>query len=168
MTEPRQAAVARLAAPLRSRWNALAARERVLVALAGAVVAVALLHAVAVQPAWRTLRMADAEHARLDAQLQRMQQLQTQAQALQSQARAPAGGAATLEALVRRHLGAQSRLQMADDRATVTLNAVAPEALARWLQDARVDARALPLQARLTRNAAGQWDGTLVMSLMQP
>ena len=49
---------------------------------------------------------------------------------------------------------------------TFTLRtAAAPDTLAQWLTQARVNARALPAEARLTRNAAGQWDGTLVMSL---
>ncbi|MFM8610789.1 MAG: type II secretion system protein GspM [Burkholderiaceae bacterium] len=162
---------------LGARWQALAPRERTLLALAAAVVGIALLYLLAVQPAWRVVRAAGAEHARLDAQLQRMQQLERQAQALQSSAAAPAAGsgagtgaglgagASALQASVRQRLGDKARVQVGAERAEVALSGVAPESLAQWLQEARVNARSLPLQARLTRNAAGQWDGTLVMSL---
>ena len=71
-------------AALRSRWQALAAREQTLVLAAAALVAVALLWWVAVAPALATLRTAPARHAELDAQLQRMQSLRAEAQQLQS------------------------------------------------------------------------------------
>lgn len=153
------------------RWQQLAARERRMLTAGALVVALALTYTLAIQPAWRVLAAAPAEHARLDQQLQRMQQLQAQAQQWQGQARSPGSGAAAtaaLEASVRQRLGAQARLQVAGERASVSFSAVPPEALARWLQEARANARALPAEARLTRNAAGQWDGTLVMSLPTP
>ena len=49
--------------------------------------------------------------------------------------------------------------------ALVTLAGVPPDALAQWLAQARINARAVPGEARLQRNAAGQWDGTLVLNL---
>ncbi len=155
------------ASRLGARWQALAPRERALLSLAAAVVCAALLYLIAVQPAWRVVRAAGTEHARLDAQLQRMQQLQQQAQALQSSAAAPAAGAgaSALQASVRQRLGDKARVQVGAERAEVSFSGVAPDSLAQWLQEARVNARSLPLQARLTRNAAGQWDGSLVMSL---
>jgi general secretion pathway protein M len=51
------------------------------------------------------------------------------------------------------------------DRATLTLTGVAPDALAQWLTQARVNARTLPNEAHLHRNAAGLWEGTLVLAL---
>ena len=65
---------------LKARWALLAPREKLLVAAAAALVAVALLWWVAVAPALGTLRAAPARHAALDAQLQRMQSLQAEAQ----------------------------------------------------------------------------------------
>ncbi|WP_225981021.1 type II secretion system protein GspM, partial [Paracidovorax avenae] len=67
------AASASRAEALRARWKTLAPREQSLVLAAGTVVAVALLWWVALAPALRTLREAPAQHAALDAQLQRMQ-----------------------------------------------------------------------------------------------
>ncbi len=167
---------------LGARWQALAPRERLLTGIALLLVAVAAVFALAVQPAWRTVRHAAAEHARLDAQLQRMQQLKAQAQALSPSgassasgssapnAQPPRGGntAAALEASVKQRLGDKAQVQVAGERATIRFSAVPPESLARWLQEARVNARALPQEAQLSRSAAGQWDGTLVMTLPQP
>jgi len=61
-------------------------------------------------------------------------------------------------------LGTAARMSIAGDRVTVTLTGVPPDAFASWLAQARVDARALPTEARLTRTPAG-WDGTVVMAL---
>jgi general secretion pathway protein M len=55
---------------------------------------------------------------------------------------------------------------VAGDRATVTLKGAAPGALAEWLVQARSSARALPLEARLSLNAARTgWDGSIVLTL---
>ena len=161
---------------LAQRWRQLATRERRLLLAAAAVIAGALVYAIGIQPAWRVLAAAPAEHARLDVQWQRMQQLAAQvpqpSQVPQAQgqatALAPGNTIAALEAAVRQRLGAQARLQVTGERASVSFSAVPPDALARWLQDARINARALPAEARLTRNAAGQWDGTVVMALPAP
>jgi general secretion pathway protein M len=48
---------------------------------------------------------------------------------------------------------------------TITLNGTAPDALGQWLTQARTNARVLPAEARLTRDAAGLWNGSLVLAL---
>jgi general secretion pathway protein M len=70
-----------------------------------------------------------------------------------------------LESSVKDRLGGSARVVAAGDRATVTLSSASPNALAQWLTQARVDARALPSEAHLHRNAAGLWEGTLVLTL---
>jgi len=154
---------------LRTRWAAMAPRERALSATAAVVVGFALLWWVGVAPALQTLRGAGTQHAALDAQLQRMRGLQAQAQALQAQPRQGHDDALrALEQTIRQRLGIAARYSIAGERVNVTLAAVPPDTLAQWLTQARVNARALPAEARLVRNAAGQWDGTLVMTLPAP
>ena len=77
-----------------------------------------------------------------------------------------------------------AQLNVVGDRATITLKGASADALAQWLAQARSNARATPVEARLTRSAtaaapAGQtpvtlgrpvvamprWDGTLVLAL---
>lgn len=171
--------------PLQVRWKALAPREQQLVLAAGALVALALLWWVALAPALGTLRTAPERHAALDAQLQRMQSLQAEALQLQSAPRnTPGDAAATLRSSLTQSLGASAQLNLLGDRATVTLKGAPADALAQWLAQARSNALAVPVEARLTRSPAAapsanaaaalgngpatappRWDGTLVLAL---
>lgn len=174
---------------LEARWQAwwpeLEVREQRLVIGAGALLVLAIVWWVALAPALRTLSSSAAEHARLDAQLQQMTQLQAQAKALQSQPRSNRDDALrSLEASVRQTLGPNAQIQAASggEGVNVGLRNVPAEALAQWLQQARNNARATPREAHLTRNNQGaaanatppkgdsessrvRWDGTLVMGL---
>jgi general secretion pathway protein M len=144
----------------------LAPRERHLVAAAAGLILAALLWWLLLAPALAVLRSAPAQHRSLDAQLQRMLGLQAQAQALRSQPRQTTDEAGRLlEATVREKLGTTARMTIQGERVTLTLTGASPQALGPWLTQARTNARALPVEARLTRNAAGLWDGTLVLAL---
>ena len=155
-----------LAAALRGRWAGLAARERLLVAAAAALVVFALAWWVLLGPALATARSADAQHRALDAQLQRMAALQLQAQSLQSQPRQGFDESVRqLELATRQRLGAAGRMAIAGDRVTITLTGAAPDALAQWLTQARVNARAAPIEAHLLRGSTGLWEGSLVLTL---
>lgn len=157
--------------PLQARWQALAPRERRLVALAAACVGLALLWAVALAPAVRTWRQSEATRAALDRQLQQMQQLQAQARALQTQPKLRRGDAQqALESSARQRLGPGAQLSLQGDQATLTLKGVPAEALAQWLAQVRTSARVVPLQARLVRSpgprdGAAAWDGTVLLAL---
>lgn len=153
-------------AALRARWTALAPREQTMVAAAAALVAAALLWWVALAPALGTLRSADHQHRVLDAQLQHMLRLQAQARLMQAQPRQnPDDAMRQLEQAIRQQLGTSARYAIAADRVTVTLANTPAAALAQWLAQVRANARALPREGKLTRNAAGGWDGTLVLTL---
>ena len=154
------------ASELKLRWTRLAPRERRLVAGAAALVLLALLWWFALAPALATLRAAPEQRRATDAQLQRMLSLQEQAQTLQAQPHQTQEDASRLlEATVHQQLGVTARTTIAGERVTVTLTGAPPEALSQWLTQARTNARALPSEARLARNAAGLWDGVLVLSL---
>jgi general secretion pathway protein M len=151
---------------LRARWNALAPREKMFAAAAAALVAATLIWLLAIGPALATLRTAEDQRRTLDAQLQRMRMLQSQAQALQAQPKQNAEQAGRLlEQSVTQRLGTSARTAIAGDRVTVTLSGTPPDALAQWLAQARANARALPSEARLSRNPAGLWEGSLVLTL---
>ena len=164
---------------LQARWDALAGRERLLLLLAATVVLAAALWWLALAPALATLRAADVQHRALDAQLQQMQRLQAQATALQEQPKLGFDDAQrTLEALLKQKLGASAQMSVVGDRASITLKAANADALAQWLTQARINARAVPSEVRLVRSSASgpgagagagagnaAWDGTLVLSL---
>lgn len=163
-------------APLGARWQGLGHREQALLGAAAWLIGLVLVWWLLMLPPLRTLGQADAQRRSLDAQLQKMQSLAAQARALQSQPKLSREEALrALDASVKQGLGAGGQLGMAGDRATVTLRAVPAQALAQWLTQARVNARATPSEAKLVRGNASNpsgneggvavWDGTLVMSL---
>lgn len=151
---------------LKDRWAGLRPREQAMVAAAVAVVAVALVWLVALGPALSTLQSAETQRRALDTQLQHMRSLQAQAQSLQSQPKMSYDEALRLlEQSVQQRLGATARMVIVGERVNITLTGTAPDALAQWLTQVRVNARALPSEARLQRNSAGLWEGTLVLTL---
>mgnify|MGYP001497851548 CR=1 FL=1 len=154
---------------LHDTWNQLALRERRLVVAATVLLAAAALWLGLLGPALRTLKTAPQQHRALNAQLQTMHDLQTQAQALQQQApltRAEAQRA--LNQATQQVLGKAAQVSTQGERITITLQGATPETLALWLAQARANARAVPIEARLTRQNQAQgtrWSGTLVMAL---
>lgn len=157
------------ASVIRARWEGLARREKTLVAATVAVVAAVLVWLIALGPALGVLRSADEQHRTLDAQLQHMRGLQQEAQVFQSQPKQGRDEAVRrLELSVRQRLGTTARMTVTGERASITLTGTPADALAQWITQARVDARALPSEARLSRNTAGLWEGTLVLSLPPP
>jgi len=150
-------------------WSGLGARERRAVLLATAIAGAALLWWLALAPAVATLRRAGDERAALDAQLQQMQQLKAQAEALRALPRlSNADALKALQTSVRERLGHAGQLTVLGSRATLTLTGAGATDLAAWLQDARVNARTVPVDARLTRGGIpGQprWSGTLTLAL---
>jgi len=146
----------------RARWSALAPRERGLVLGAVLLVGVALLWSVVIGPAWRTLRDAPVERARLEAQWQTMQRQAAETRALRAAPPlAPGLAVQALQAATER-LGPAARLSLQGDRAVLTITAVPGTALMQWLAEARRGARAQPVELRLSRDGNG-YTGTLVV-----
>ena len=150
---------------LRRAWDQLPLRERRLLALACGVVLLALVWALLIAPAVRTLMAAPAQLEKLDAQLQSMHKLAGQARGLQNRPGVTRDEALrSLEASLQQRLGTSAQFSVAGERVSVVLKGAAPDVLAQWLSQARVTSRAVATQARLTRGAGG-WDGTLVLEL---
>jgi general secretion pathway protein M len=151
-------------APLRARWEGLAGRERMALGAGAFAIGLAAVWMLAVQPAWRTLREAPPQRAKLDAQWQAMQRLAAEAAELRGAAPlAPALAVQALQAATGR-LGAGARLTLQGERAVVALQDVDGETLQRWLAEVRRGARAQPVELRLTRDGRG-WRGSVVLAL---
>jgi general secretion pathway protein M len=155
--------------PLKAGWSRLGAREKNLLRLSAVLVLGALLWQFSLKPAIATLRSADAQASALNAQLQQMRAAQAQAQALQKQPPLDFDAASrALSTATQQTLGASAQLSMVGERASVTLKDAAPDALADWLIQARLNARSVPLEARLVRGnapAGVTWSGTVMMAL---
>jgi len=162
-----------LKAAVSARWLALQPRERLAVSVAAAVLSGGLVWWVLLSPALQTLRTADAQRTELERQHQLVLALQAEARGLQSQPKlSPAEAQKALETAVKQTLGPAAQLQVAGERATVSFKAVSAESLAQWLAQTRVNAHALPSEAKLTRTptagasrAPATWDGSIVMRL---
>lgn len=160
-------------ATVQARWSQLAARERTLLSIAMGLAMIAALWLLFLAPIVTTLRTADTRSQALESQLQQMLALQAQVQSLQKQQ--PLAYEDALRALkqaTEQTLGTSAQLAVTGERANVTLQGVSADALARWLAQARLNARSAPLEARLARavsasdNTQGTvWNGALVMSL---
>ncbi len=152
-----------------ARWAQLAPQERTGIQWAIGIVVLAAVWMLIVSPGLQQWRTAEAKARTLDAQLQQMQTLQAQAQSIQSQpALAYDDAVRALKLATQQSLGSTAQIQLAGDRANVTLQKTTPQALAQWLTQARLNARSVPLEARLTRApdpGAVLWNGTLTMGL---
>ncbi len=163
MSSARQGLAAGLQ-PLRAAWRARDARERRLLLLAAWVLGLYLLWALALQPAWRTLRDAPPRLEGLEAQLQAMQAQAADAQALRATPPMPRPQAsAALQAATAR-LGARARLAEQGDRAVLTLDGLSGEELRGWLSEVRSGSRARAVELNLTRQPQGL-TGTVVVAL---
>ena len=154
---------------LGARWISLPGREKNLIRLATLLILGLLLWQFSVAPSLRTLRTSDAQSKVLAAQLQQMQSFQAQAQALQKQPPLVFDESVRiLTSVTQQTLGTTAQLGVAGERATVTLKNASADALAEWLAQARLNARSVPVEARLMRASAtgsATWNGVLVMSL---
>lgn len=155
---------------LRAQWQGLPPRQRWLLEGAMGVLLAVLLWWVALAPALATLRTAPAQHQALETQLGVMRQMQAQALAMREamQALPPLSreeAQRALEATLRQHLGETARLTFSAESATLTLSGVSGQALAQWLTQARIEARTLPTEAHLNRQANGLWEGRMTLLL---
>jgi len=150
-------------------WRGLAARERVMVLVAAVFVAGWALWQFTISPPLRTLARAPDQIARLDIQLQRMQQMAAEAATLKGRP-TPSVEEATraLQAATQQRFGEQGRVALTGDRATVTLQSVPSDALWSWMTEVRSAARVRPVDIQLVRRGDASYDGTVVMTLPPP
>jgi len=150
---------------LQTWWGQRARSEKNLLRLALTLVGAALVWSLAVAPALRALRHFETLHAVQEAQLQHMLRLQGAAKDLQAQPRMnEADAAQALQASVQQAFAGKADMAVSAGAVTVTLRGVSASALAQWLQMARTQAHAAPVQARLSR-AGDAWSGTVQIAL---
>ena len=158
---------------VRAQWQGLPPRQRWMLAGSLGILLATLLVWRVLAPALTTLRTAPAQHQMLDAQLLAMREQRAQALAMREamQALPPLGreeAQRALEATVRQHLGETARLTVSAEGATLTLSGVSGQALSQWLTQARIEARTLPTEARLDRQANGLWQGQMTLAIPTP
>jgi general secretion pathway protein M len=154
---------------LRAWWERLSPQERGGLQAAAALLALLVLWFAIIGPGIQTWRTAEAKGKILDAQLQQMQSMQTQAMALQAQPTLSYDDALrALTQSTQQTLGASSQVSVTGERATVSVQSITADALAQWLAQVRLNARAVPAEVHLSRaidQTTAVWSGTLVMNL---
>lgn len=135
-----------------------------MVGLMAAVLLLAAVWLVALQPALRSVRELPARIAVHEARLQSMQAMAAEAAALRSATPVGTGQSAAALNAATEALGPRGRLTIQGDRATLALSGVDAPALEQWLRLARSAARARPVEAQLSRGSNG-YTGTLVVLL---
>ncbi len=139
--------------------------ERRLLTVAAWLAALTVVVMVGVRPAWRTLQTVPAQMQAVEAELAVMRQQADEVQTLRQRPPVPPVQAdAALQAATAR-LGAGARLSRQGDRAVLTFQGVPGEALAIWLEEVRVGARARPLEAEWQRGAEGAYQGSVTLAL---
>lgn len=145
-------------------WRGRSLRERQALGAGFVALVAVLLWLTLVQPAWRTLREAPAQLDEIDRQLQQIRVTSTEVTALRSVAPVSAPQAAAALKAATDRLGAQGRLSLQGDRASLTLTNVNSDDLYEWLTDVRSTARSRPIEASLSRTRQG-YSGTIVVTL---
>jgi general secretion pathway protein M len=130
-------------------WGQRSPREKGLLGVGALVLLLAGLWGLALAPALRTWQEAPAQQARLDAQTQTLQRLQAQAKSLQKSTLISRNESVQWLEKSTSELGSGAKISVQGERATLSLEAAPPEAVARWLTSARERALALPIQAQL-------------------
>ena len=152
-------------AGLAARWLMLSEAEKLALRCLLLLLVGALVWFAGVAPALRTVSGVAGQSAKLDAQLQAVQKMATQAKALQ--ARPPlarADAMREMQALTTQRFGVAAVLQSGTEKTVVTVKGVSSDSLVSWLAQARQNTGAVLDQANL-RQLGTLWDGTLVISL---
>lgn len=151
------------------QWQALSARERLISRIALALVLAALVWGVGIAPALKTLQQAQQQLPVLRAQVQAMQTQAQQAAALRMQPTLSAEQRQAALAAAQRRVMPSANKETSATKETPTTAAlvlvdVPPDLLAQWLIDVRSNAHATPTEATLSRNAQGNWSGSVTLN----
>lgn len=157
-----------MSAGLQQWWIGLSRRERIATSAAAALVVIALVYLVAIEPAWRTRERLAAELPRLRSQAAEVESLRLEAKNLKDHGLrldSPAQAKAAVGKLLQDRQLAGAQLRETDDGALVLSMRGADVAV--WLATLREMTSELPLriaQARLARTAPGVVDAEATLA----
>lgn len=149
----------------RAWWDQRAPRERQLVTAAAVVLAAMLAWWLLIVPVWRTARDVPAQIQLAEYDLRWMQRDAALAKPLLATPALPQAAAHAALQAATQQLAGTATLQLADDRATLSVNGTAPDALRNWIAQARTGARAQVQSVQLTSTGSQSWSGQVVVRL---
>jgi general secretion pathway protein M len=150
-------------ASARAWWQGLARRERRMVACATALLAVALLYMIGIEPAWRARARLERDIPQLQEQLAELEALQDEARLLRQKGVASVASGGSLQASLERSLaraGVAAKLSPNGERSVaVNATSVPAQSWFAWLEEFCREGRVRVVRARVTRaGAAGVVD----------
>jgi general secretion pathway protein M len=151
-------------AAMAGRWQALAPRERLALAVAAWVVGAAALWWGGIRQPLIQGQQAQQRLAALLEQQAVMQRQAAEAQALKATSALPAGQAAQALQAATARLAPRGRLQVQGDRAVLTVDGASSPELQAWWAEARAGARAQVMELQLARSERGL-SGTVTVQL---
>jgi general secretion pathway protein M len=152
-------------AALRARWQTLSVRERQGAAGAMTVLALWLVWAVAVAPAWRDIQALPPRLEALDLEFQLVQGMAAETRQLRATAPVAAAQSQAVLTAATMRLGDKAKISLQAGRAVLTVQGVSGEQLTGWLAEARAGARARAVEANLSQSGPGAYSGTLIVAL---
>jgi len=152
-------------ADIKTRWLALAPRERQLVTVMGWLTVLTLVIMVGIRPAWRSLQQTPVQLKEVDGVLDDMRRQADESRQLRQLPKVPAAQAEAALYSATQRLGSGATLRVQADRATVTLVKVRGPLLAEWLQEVRASARARAQEANLIQVVPGAYSGSITLGL---
>lgn len=140
---------------MRAWWEGLSRRERAVTAAGAALVTLALLYLVAIEPAWKARARLDAELPRLRAQAAEVEALAQEAGRLKgagAAAQSPTAAKTALEqAAARGKLGGVHVTVMDERRVSVTAKGVPAAQWLSWVEQGARESRLRIAQVRMAR-----------------
>ena len=155
-------------AQFKQYWQQLNPRDRRIWLVVFVAISLCLLWLIAIAPAMNTLRNTPDLHRKLDAQLESMQRISAEAKSLQKQPKLSLDDAQkALQNTVTQRLGSNGQISITGNRAMLTLKNATPQSVAEFLTEARINAHAIPQEAKITRSNAPitSWDGSMTLTL---
>ncbi len=149
-------------------WQKITPRGKQLFIAASILIGVAFCWWILLSPAIKTIRSAPELHKNIDTQIQSMQSLSNEAKKLQSQAKMGTEEARqALQNTVTQRFGSTAQLNVQGSRATLILKNATPLSIADFLSQARINARTLPSEVKMTRSPSPStgWDGNMTLVL---
>jgi len=149
-------------------WQQLSPRSKRVWLLLFVAACLGFLWLVAVAPALKTLRDAPDRHRLLNVQLEHMQRISAEAKSLQKLPQLNLVDAQkALQNTVTQRLGANGQVSITGNRAILTIKNATPTAVAEFLTDARINARAIPEEVKIMRSTVtvANWDGSMTLTL---
>jgi general secretion pathway protein M len=148
---------------LRTKWQALAPRERQLVTAMLSVLALVLIVMLGVRPALKTLKETPAQLKEVNATLDDMRRMADEVKIMRQIPPVPQAQAEAMLRSATERLGPTARMRTEGDRAIINMGGISGSKIAEWLTEVRSGARVKPIEGNFQQTEPGMYSGTITL-----